>query len=132
MKKYFLILLLPLILGSQCNKKDECHKNVVFHNNDTKDVYVLAYFDTTFYKHYALPGEKVLAKNKSNNAVSFMDCIEYKITTEDPQYLGIIVSDTKLVDDSTWEYVSNNKIFLKQYCLTLDDLQNSNWTVSYP
>jgi hypothetical protein len=114
MKKLFFILLLPLILGSQCNKEDECHKNIEFYNNDTKDIYVLAYFDTTFYQHYALPGEKVLAKNKSDNAISFMDCIEYRIATEEPQCLGIIVSDAKLVDDSTWEYVSSNKVCLKQ------------------
>ncbi len=132
MKKYFIIILLPLILGSQCHKDKDCHENVVFYNNDTNDVYVLAYFDTTFYKHYALPGKKVMSKSKSDNAISIRDCIEYRITAENPPYLGIIVTDAKLVDDSTWEYVSNNNLFLKKDSYSLEDLQKMNWTVTYP
>ena len=134
MKKYLiLIAFFPLIIGSQCNNKDdECHKAVMFYNNDTIDVYVLSYFDTTFYQHYAMPGEKVVAKSKNNNAISLRDCFEYRIPIEKPPYLGIIVTNAKLVDDSTWDYVSNHKLFLKQYSFSLEDLQRMNWTVTYP
>ena len=48
---------------------------------------------------------------------------------------GIImfyVFDAKTYDEKGWDYIKANSLVLKRYDLSLQDLKNSNWTISYP
>ena len=131
-KIYLIFLLLPIFFGSQCHK-DECHKNILFINEDSINVYVQPYFGSdTAYMNNAYPGEEIKSNSMSKTAISLRDCFEYRVPSETPPLLKIVVTNAKLVNDSSWEYVSSHKLILKQYSLSIEDIQNMNWTITYP
>jgi len=134
MKTLRLLLFLPvlLLLGTKCNKDEECHTPFVFNNNDTIDVYVLPSFDTTFYIHYASPGDKVDKNSSREIGVTHVDCIEYRIHNEQPPYMSVIVTNVKVAQDSGWDFVSDHRIFLREYKLSVEDLTKLNWEITYP
>lgn len=132
-KSLILLIFFPFLMATQCHKEKNCHKTVEFYNNDTIDVYVLPYFgNDSSYISSATPGARVNSNGKNDEIFKLRDCLEYRIPSESPPYLKAVVTEAKLVDDSTWDYVSYHKLFLKQYSLSLEDLQNMNWTIVYP
>ena len=48
--------------------------------------------------------------------------------------LGIImfyVFDAKIYDEKGWDYIKTNNLVLKRYDLTLQNLEDMNWTITY-
>jgi hypothetical protein len=48
------------------------------------------------------------------------------------QKLRIFIFDASIVDNTPWDTIKKNYMILKRYDLSLDDLDNMNWTITYP
>ena len=137
MKKLFFILLLPLILGSQCNKEDECHKKIIFENKENFALYVIAdwdYPDTLSFIHSGgfIKDYRVDANSTNDKVLELRDCHEARLNVSNYGIITIYVFNADTVDNNDWSYIYENYKVLKRYELTLQDLQNSNWTITFP
>lgn len=131
-----------LFSGSTCNKNDEnCHKTITFENHTNKALYVRGsrdYPDTLAIVTDANPlldtnYSKVEANENNNQVLRIRDCYEYWYKDILPSdTLMVYVFDADVLETTPWETVISDNLILKRYDLSLEDLQNSDWTISYP
>ncbi len=126
-------------MHSSCSQKVnvDCHKVINVCNRSDVDIYVYGsreYPDTNiYYGMSALVNNAYTYKTKSNtiNESAFLqkDCWEYDFNSD-----KIIKSDTLIIFiiESSELEVNLNYNILQRYDLSLEDLQNSNWTLYYP
>lgn len=43
----------------------------------------------------------------------------------------IYVFDGPILESQGWDYIKTNNLVLKRYDVTLHDLENMNWTITY-
>lgn len=136
------IALMMLFMGSNCDNKD-CHKTVSIVNTTDKDIYVIYnrdYPDTLSIQHDSSPVPdayytKVLANASSDQPVWSRSCWENSFVSEELLPSGILMVytfDATTVENTPWETVTNDYMVLKRYDLSLQDLRNMNWVITYP
>ncbi len=126
------IILYTLLFSSTC-KKQECHYDISINNNsNTSVIYAKkAILDNT---SKCLLGGYVLKANEKYIEHSPRDCWEDRLSNVSP--LEIFIVDTAKFNSPNVFYdcdsieIKNN--ILKHYVLTLDDLKQSNFIVTYP
>ena len=146
-KTILLLLLITTVFG--CKIFDEGHNCILIVNNSEKDIYVVQSYDypDTIFHHswigisYNEYKTKVEA-NSYSDAPLFLywgDTWETKFA-----YKSIIPSDTLIVfvlnvdSIDLWEHKDLSKKYnpndavLKRYYLSLNDLNNMNWTITFP
>lgn len=141
----FILLICFLMMSSTCenNKKDDCHETITFINNSTNELYVHpsgSYPDTLALKNEfpnpALnPDLYKIKSNESNyKALGRRDCYELAFGSSiiPSDTLMIYVFDAKVLETTPWDTVVSNYMVLKRYDLSLQDLRNKNWTITYP
>jgi hypothetical protein len=135
-KKIFTLLLSLMLVSSTCSEKDENKHNVIsVKNNNDMDIYVYGDFfypDTSI--NFSNPSEagnyyKVTARSEG-------DPLQIKDTYEGrfKQYekLMVFIFDAHTIETTSWDTIKAKYLVLKRYDLRLEDLQKSNWTVTYP
>ena len=131
-----------LFISSTCadNEKD-CHNYISIHNVSNKNIYVeyvLGYPDTTYFKYEPNPAlspelSKVLSGQTNSNALGSRSCWEDKFKSLiKSDTVMIYVFDAQVLESTPWDTVKANYLILKRYDLSLVDLQQMNWTVTYP
>ena len=136
MKKILLVFLIPFLMGTQCQKEENCHKNILLINNSSERLYVVGsreYPDTLDFIHDAynvLKSGEIKAHSNSITPLSLRDCYE-AIFHDDIDKLQVYVFNADTVDNNDWSYIYTN-YKVKRYELTLEDLQYGNWTITYP
>lgn len=121
-----------MLLSINCKREEDCHAYIYFNNQYDKDVlFALRFTDT--HGNCTLNGENV-SKKASYSFRPFNSCIEEYLINEAP--LEIYIIDPEEYNDPLAFYECDsialkNKI-LKQYSLTLEDLKQSNFTLTYP
>jgi len=134
-----LVLIFVLTISSQCKESDDCHKTMRFVNNTANTLYVttsFAYPDTLIKD----PNPKLdpyftkVQPNEVNTTVLSTygrNCIETGFT-----YYGdtlmVFIFDAQVIDNTPWETVKSNYLILKRYDLSFQDIQNSDYTLTYP
>lgn len=143
MKILFLVTSV-LFIGSTCNKKEEvCHKTISFINKSDEAIYVSCdthYPDTLYFGHYSgltsnAYTNKILANTKSDRPLQNRDCWETDFNYEDiipSDTLMVYVFDAQILENTPWDSVVSNYLVLKRYDLSLQDLQNMSWAITYP
>jgi hypothetical protein len=137
------IIFFTTIIGTMffCEPRntDECHRKIAIMNNSDKSIYVNdtgRYPDTDFRNIVGNPlvaGTKIGAKESESAALSNNgECIEYKFTRFESGIMQVFVFDGPTLETNGWEYVKENNLVLKRYQFTLQDMQNNNWTITYP
>lgn len=143
MKTPIIIFILAiLLLGSTCKKEDEdCHKTIAFINQTENTLYVRGAYD---YPDTIIsagipnpildPNFSKVQPNETNNQVLWdRDCIESAYTYSIPSdTLMVYVFDATVLETTPWETVISDNLVLKRYDLSLEDLQNSDFTILYP
>lgn len=155
--KKMLLYILMLITFNGCFNKDE-HKRISVINNSDKDIYV-SYSPwvpdslcTEIYQVHADPKWHLVKAHSSGTPHS----LEQFYCTWENKYSSIssgkmiffihdaAISDSICQDESlNWHYQNdieekelftylNELIIIKRFCYTLDDLEQSNWTITYP
>jgi hypothetical protein len=134
-KVTIIILLIFIFLSSTCEKDKNLHDLIEFTNNSNYNLFVCAdwwYPDTLInFSNPALAGDfyKVSA-NSSDDALKIRDTYEGRF--EQHEKIMIFVFDAQVLENTTWDSVKANYLVLKRYDLTLQDLNDMNWTITYP
>ncbi|BEG99282.1 hypothetical protein [Bacteroides sedimenti] len=135
-----LLVLSFVATASMCTKEDEYHHNTIrFINKSDVPVYIVAdhsYPDTLnnrlggmeyqpqIYKAYPNAENKDALQQRDYWEAVFKDGISIKSDT-----LMVYVFDAKLLESHSTHI---NNTIIQRYDLSLQDLQDANWTLTYP
>ena len=140
MKKIILFFSAILLLVScDATNTANCHKIITVVNKTNKTIYIDKsgdYPETDFTK---LIGDPKFSYNKvdanvSTNAVlpSFGSCYENIYKNSVPSgTMMVFVFDGPTLETQGWDYIKTNNLVLKRYDLTLKNLEDMNWTITY-
>ena len=137
MKNLFIVLLIQVLINA-CSYKntDNCHKVRTFLNKTDKTLFVdFGSYPLSVAENYvsnpfiANPSFKILPRETNNTALSYGNCLEDSF--QKAQKISVFVFDADIVQNTPWETIKANEIYLKRYDLTLQDWQNNNWTITY-
>jgi hypothetical protein len=144
MRNYIFIFLLGIIfLSTKCidNESEDCHKNINIVNNSR---YVLqisvsnTYPDSTsssgFGERYESFNSSISAHSIGKFQAKLKGCIEDAMKSESYRkgVMMLFFFDKEVIENTSWETIVKDRMYLKKYDLTLEDLQNNNWTITYP
>lgn len=133
-----IILLIPILFSGTCKRDDEsCHHRITINNNADEDVFFqvgLIYPDTTLSDNdNPLPAGNYYKCLANSFAVDFTSsCWESYFYNAPSDTLMIFIFDSNILETVPWDTVCANYMILKRYDLSLKDLQNTNWTITYP
>jgi hypothetical protein len=143
-RNYLFLILIPFFyITCVKNNSESCHYTIPFINNSLSDIYVDHHYDADAIEHYSPSAytsnqhdHKVFAQNVNEYAMFSTRCKEYYFTagvqfTNGTQglldTLLIYVFDAEAIEKPSAEY----KI-LSRYDLSLKDLQQLGWRLTYP
>lgn len=143
--KFLFISIITLSLQS-CEKKN-CHKIIRFKNNSLQGVVTLKDKDSAIrerdiflgYDPYSLfvpPDNKPSNWSSKINSGNYGDCFESYFYSNGVGFIGdtlrvfIFSYDTLIKYD--WEIIRREYRVLKRYDLTLENLKELNWSITYP
>ena len=139
-----LIILSLIMLSATCKKEntEDCHHSITVVNQSEKDIYVheyLGYPDTVYFKHGPNPVlspelNKVKAGESNTNALWGRDCweIEFENFIVPSEKIMIFIFDAQVLESTSWDTVVSNYMVLKRYDLSLEDLKQLDFTITYP
>jgi hypothetical protein len=142
MKKIILFSNIIILLIS-CNATNtaSCHKIITFVNKTNKTIYVDVsgeYPETDFRKSIGDPlnnsfTTKVEANNSSQNVLpTYGNCYEAIYPSRIKSGIMMVyVFDGPTLETQGWDYIKANNLVLKRYDLTLKNLEDMNWTITY-
>ena len=132
-----IMLLIPVLMGGSCENDDEnCHDRIVFLNKTSRTLYVKKEESIILsrYNGYPYSDSYKTLPNENNNTAFFnvfsgrSDC--YENTLKDTLYVFIFEED--VLANHSWADVVDKNLVLQRYNLSLQDLQQLNWQISYP
>lgn len=141
--KKIILLLNAIILLISCNATNTAtsHKIITVVNKTNKTIYVVGsneYPNTDFSKIIGDPlnntGFTKVNTNESSQGVlpSFGTSYENIYKSSIPSGIMMVyVFDGPTLETQGWDYMKANNLVLKRYDLTLQDLNNMNWTIIY-
>lgn len=136
-KVVLIMLLIPILMGSSCgNDGKDCHDRIVFLNKTSSTLYVKKEESIILSRYNGYPYSdwyKALPNEKNNTALFNVfsgrsDC--YENTLKDTLYIFIFEED--VLANHSWADVVDKNLVLQRYNLSLHDLQQLNWQISYP
>jgi hypothetical protein len=136
MKTILLLTILVLTVNTCIDDNKNCHDRVVFINKTNKTLYVSGNNSTILSKYNGRPysnWNKTLPNGENDTGlfnVSSGRSYCYENTLKDS--LHIFIFEENVLATYTWEEVVDNYMVLKRYDLSLQDLQQLNWQISYP
>jgi hypothetical protein len=136
-----ILILSFLLICSTCKDDENCHDTIIFFNKSSDTLYVISsseYPDTLAIRNSPDPTlnsnfTKVLPFEKNSTVLWGRDCVElaYKdLITSDT--MMVYVFDAKVLETTSWDTVKANYLILKRYNLSLLDLKEMEWTITYP
>lgn len=134
----FILLLVPFLMSTTCeNESDDCHMKINFVNNSNKELYVdwSGIYPDTINSIGFLQRENNIIKAKSSCdlALRTNECFEKEfITRIKSGIIMIYVFDNKITSTTSPDTIFKYKMYLERYDITLEDLQNRDWTITYP
>ena len=136
-KNVLIILLIPILMGSSCGNDDkDCHDRIVFLNKSSRTLYIMNEDSAILFRYNGSPyskSYKALPNEKNNTAlfnVMSGRSYCYENTLKDTLYIFIFEED--VLANHSWADVVDKNLVLQRYNLSLHDLQQLNWQISYP
>lgn len=143
MKKYLIAIIVctQVLLSSTCKKKSECHNTISFDNKSNKEFYVVGntkYPDTDYYR-YDVPNptlspinHKVYANQNNTSVLRLSTCYEYVLKNTESDTIMVFIFDAQVLESTPWDTVKVNNLYLKRCDLSLQDLKNKDFKLTYP
>ena len=141
MKKIFLFATIVTLFNScEPTNTASCNKIITVVNNTNKTIYLERsedYPNFDSYKYYPDPlfnsqTTKLEANTTSKNVLpTFGNCYEGIYKSIGSGIMMVYVFDGPTLETEGWEYIKDNNLILKRYDLTLQDLKDMNWTITY-
>lgn len=139
MKRVLLFLLLvPFLMSTTCeNEGEDCHVKINFINKSDKELYVdwsALYPDTINSIGFLQRKNNIIKPKSSNNlALRSNECFEKDfISRIKSGIIMIYVFDNKITSTTSPDTIFKYKMYLERYDITLEELQNMNWEITYP
>lgn len=136
MKKIYLIIILGIVMmSSTCGgDRDDCHRNIRIINNSDKTIRLFGSYsypdsisdfgtDVTLYN--IDPYSDYFDYSKSCGEASINNRNKYGV-------LMYFLIDDAVLKSTPMDTIVKYKMYLKKYDLTVESLEKSNWTVTYP
>jgi hypothetical protein len=142
--KYLIYSFIFLILvASTCKKEsDTCHRRVTIKNQSGNSIFVdwgSNYPDTILRNEFPSPlsqpqqYEVLPSEINSQGITTGGDCFESRFKSQITSgTLMIYVFDKTVLQNNPWDSIKKYSMYLKRYDLSLQDLQNKDWTITYP
>ena len=117
-------------------KRADCHYYVTISNHSNHGVYYYfqANYPDTSIGTYNPAGSpynyQILANSEKQATIGRNDCLEGKFQQYSTWELFLFDENTLLT--VPWDTIRKKYLILKRYDLTLKDLQNANWSITYP
>lgn len=141
MKNIILLLnIIPLLISCEATNTAKCHKIITVVNKTNKTIYVErseGYPNFEDYKNYPdllnnPQTTKVEANSSSKNVLpTYGNCYEGIYTSIKSGTMMVYVFDGPTLETQGWDYIKTNNLGLKRYDLTLKNLEDMNWTITY-
>lgn len=132
-------MLLTICLSSKCRKDSEsCHHHIYIRNQSNVPVYINASFsypDTSIQgPNPALSGDyQKVNPGQTGTPINRSACFEDVFQDEIPSgYLQVFVFEAPVLESNPWEVVTQNYLVAKRYTVSLQELRNSDFTITYP
>ena len=140
MKKILIITFIPLLLiSSNCNDdfKGKYDYRLKIRNDSKQNIYFDIGFD---YPDTSLNfGNPINNKNTlyvtMNNEQTIRSSTRWEYLFSDylpSDTLMLFVFDAKAIESTAWDTIQKKYLILKRYDLSLYDLEDLNWTITYP
>lgn len=128
-----------LLISCVYTNTDDSHKLITIVNKSNKTLYVFRsyeYPNVEAYKHNPDPmlggDSKVESHETTQSVLASGTSYEHIYENSIPSgTMMIYVFDGATLESQGWDYIKANNLVLKRYDLTLQDLQNMNWTITY-
>lgn len=139
-KSLFVCMISIILAAATCKKeKENCHYHLSVLNNSNKPIYVamnLNYPDTSITdpNPFLSPElSKVNSGVKNHWGFSFRDCIEdvfqYRIPSDT---IMVFIFDSAILSQNSWNLVKQNYLVLRRSDLSLQDLKDKKFLITYP
>lgn len=136
---YMVVILIFLAIDCIPKNRENCNGIISFKNNSSKTLYITRnyYYTDTTTLIISNPvssdnTNKVLPFSENKTALWYYGCFEDLLQSLKKDTLFVYVFDAEIVETTPWDTVLANNLILKRYDLSLEDLQNMNWTIIYP
>lgn len=130
MKKIFYLCFSLLLMSSTCSKDEPCQASTTINNNSQKTIYFSSRTINELGDRPDLNSVTYKIDPNTSRKYGGPKCAEEKFKETGKVYYFIF--DEQVLLNNTWEDVVANDLVLKRYELSLQDLKNSNWIISYP
>lgn len=125
-----------LFIATGCSKEsDTCHRFINFTNNSGKDVYYsIRIFDVIGEYNPALSPETFKVENKTTEKLhnsTGLTCYESYVESSSSELIYLFLFDVKVAESTPWETVQKENLYLKKYALTIDELNERKWKITY-
>ena len=141
MKTIILFLnIITLLISCEATNTDKCHKIITVVNKTNETIYVdysEFYPETDFTYLIVNPlfnpqTRKVGANATSKNVLpTYGNCYEAMYPNIESGIMMVFVFDGPTLETQGWDYIKANNLVLKRYDLTLQDLIDMNWEITY-
>lgn len=127
---FLAILLLFSMTASICKK--EQHRYIYLKNNSGKAIYYglsYSYPDTSLIKIGDIPGKDGNISHKiSIGTEETLPATNFAYNST----MLLLIFDTEVIEKEPWDSIVAKYKILKRYQFTEQDMQNRNWTITYP
>ena len=140
MRYIFIFTISIIISGFACRDKNIIgHEDLRLKFNNSSEMalyasYAYSYPDTSI-DSYDITNAPYRHKAEINSTITLIaDDSWGKIFLHniDSDTLMVFVFDAHVLETTPWDTVKANYLVLKRYDLSLQDLENMNWTITYP
>lgn len=135
LKINYITFLALVFLSATCIRDNQnCHTMLEIINNSEKAIYFhpsAGYPDTlTLDYNPSVAGDYFKIEKSSRKKDVYRSCIEgeFLISTK----IIYFIYDAQTLETTPWDTVKSKYLILKRYDLTLQDLKDMNWTITYP
>jgi hypothetical protein len=137
-----LLLFTIALLATSCREESSsCHFRIVFNNNYDKNTYTflgIGYPDTILAIRltYGIFENNEYTQSGQNNGDALRhprnNCLEYIFQREITDTLMFYIIDVSIVENNSWQTIIDNYLVLQRYDLSLEDIQQLGWSLSFP
>ena len=133
-----LVLCCSFLTAMECTSdRDDFHHHIFFCNNGNYATYVdISYKhpDTAIQRDPTIPGwhKKTEPHRTNEDALTNASSYEGDFSSHLMDTLIIFVFNADTATLQGWEYVKDHNLVTQRYDLSLSDLQNLNWSLTFP
>lgn len=139
MKQILFAIISIFLVSSTCEKEDG-HETITFKNNSNVRIYVksdnIIFPDTSIIFGDLTKAGSVYMVQPYTTDIGVLDrdgnTYEQLLNHPTQDTLMIFIFDAQIIESTPWDIVKANYLVLKRYDLSLEDLQEMNWTITYP